>query len=56
MYEVVKVCVRSTPNLSDFFESYVGVKQGEPLSPFLYIIFIDDMANEIGSDDVTAFT
>ena len=42
--------------LSDFFESYVGVKQGEPLSSLLFIIFINDMANEIVSGDVTAFT
>ena len=56
MYESVKVCVRSMHKLSDLFESYVRVKQGEPLSPLLLIIFINDMANEIASGDLTACT
>ena len=45
-----------TSMLSDFFESYVGLKQGKPLSPLLFIIFINDMANEIASGDVPAST
>ena len=51
MYESVKVCVRSMHKLSDFLESYVGVKQGESLSTLLFIIFINDMASEIASGD-----
>ena len=54
MFGSVKVCVRSMHKLSNFFESYVGVKQGEPQSPLLFIIFINDIANEIAPGDVIA--
>ena len=39
MYDTVKVCVKSMDSMSEFFKSYAGVKQGEPFSPLLYIIF-----------------
>ena len=47
MYDTVKVCVKSMNSMSEFFKSYVRVKQGEPLSPLLFIIFINDMANDL---------
>ena len=47
MYDTVKVCVKSMISMSEFFKSYVRVKQGEPLSPLLFIIFINDMANDL---------
>ena len=33
--------VRNLGKVSDCFDSYVGVKQGEPLSPLLFILFLD---------------
>ena len=36
MYESVKVCVRSMHKLSNFFENYVGVKQGATSTAFIY--------------------
>ncbi|MES9883266.1 MAG: reverse transcriptase family protein [Sedimenticola sp.] len=47
MYQSVKACIRSNGRMSDFFDSSVGVKQGEPLSPILFLIFIDDMAEHL---------
>ena len=37
IYNSVKICVRSFGKFSDFFHSFVGVKQGEPLPAFYFI-------------------
>ena len=39
IYESVKSCVRVNGRLSDYFDSYMGVKQGESLSLLLFIFF-----------------
>lgn len=47
MYTDVKICVRVGGKLSESFRSDVGVKQGDPLSPLLFGLFIDRMEGVI---------
>jgi len=55
IYENVKLCLRVGGSLSDFFNSYSGVKQGEPLSPLLFLFFINDMHDAIYDGNVDMF-
>ena len=50
IYSSVKACVKLLGKTSDCFDSLVGVKQGEPLSPLLLILFLNDLSNELGID------
>jgi hypothetical protein len=43
IYEQVKCCVRVNGNYTENYESIKGVKQGEPLSPLLFLFFVNDM-------------
>jgi hypothetical protein len=36
MYQNIKTCIRKGEECSVFFNSEVGVKQGENISPFLF--------------------
>lgn len=55
IYNSVKTCVRVNGNRSDYFDSYTGVKQGEPLSPLLFIFFINDMYDSLYDNSVESF-
>ena len=50
IYESVKSCVRVNGKLRDHFDTYMGVKQGDPLSPLLFIFFINDMSAKLEND------
>ena len=47
MYEVVKAKVRAGGKFTEAFECPRGVKQGEVLSPALFSLLINELANEI---------
>ena len=47
IYATVQVCVMSKLGLRDFFECFQGLKQGCILSPILFSMLINELANEI---------
>ena len=56
MHLVVKSCVRHRSAYSLFFHSYIGLKQGDPSSPILFMLFINDIVQNIKSDSNDIFT
>ena len=50
MYHSVKSVIKYHNNFSRSFDVLNGVKQGDPLSPLLFIFFINDMMNNIKPD------
>ena len=63
IYKSVKACIKYNNKLSDFMKSDSGLKQGEPLSPILFMFFINDIItciephaeDTISVDDVVLF-
>ena len=43
MYKNIKSCVQLDDDISDFFPSYAGVRQGENLSPLLFCMYLNDL-------------
>ena len=43
MYKSIKSCVMANGMQSEFFESHVGLRQGENLSTLLFALFLNDM-------------
>ena len=56
MYSAVKAGVRYQSKLSGFFESDIGVKQGDPCSTILFLFFINDISNNLNTNIDNLFT
>ena len=54
MYKNVKACVRYKNRCSNFLEINSGVKQGDPLSPVLFVLFINDIIESISNGNADA--
>ena len=50
MYTVVKSCIRYHSCRSRFLNSHVGLKQWDPSSPLLFMMFINDIVQNINDD------
>ena len=47
MYGSVKSMLKYDNSLSDDFECYLGVRQGECLSPFLFSMYLNSMKKHL---------
>ena len=50
MYTDIKSCIKYGSILSGFFNSHMGLKQGDPSSPLMFMMFINDIVDNIHSD------
>ena len=50
MYRVVKAAVKYNGNISNNINSQLGVKQGDPSSSLLFMMFVNDILANINSD------
>ena len=50
LYSKVKSCIRVNNNLTDWFETTIGVRQGCPLSPDLFNLFLENILAEAFED------
>ena len=55
IYFSVKSCVKISAytDFSEMFDVTIGLKQGEPLSPILFILFINDVSNAFDFSKLT---
>ena len=56
MYNAVKSRVRYKASYSSFFASDIGLKQGDPSSPLLFMLFVNDIVENINADLENIFT
>ena len=49
----MSACIKVFPTVSDFFEISLGLKQGEPLSPILFILYVNDVCTNIDYNSLT---
>ena len=55
LYENPRSCVQINGQLSDWFHVSSGVRQGDSLSPCLFSIFINDLAEQIRGADAGVY-
>ena len=51
MYQSVNACIRYKSKCSSFFDIDTGEKQGGPLSPVLFLFFINDILDNTTDDN-----
>ena len=56
IYKSVKSCVKVNGHMTYYFESYMGVKQGEPLSPMMFIFFLNDITSAVNNNHIDLTT
>ena len=56
IYDSVKSCVKVNGSYTQYFDSHTGVKQGEPLSPLLFIFFINDLSEHLKDETADIVT
>ena len=56
MYSIVKSVIKFNHNLSDPFSIHQGVKQGDSSSSLLFMMFVNDMLENINTDLDGLFT
>ncbi len=52
----VKSCIRLNSTRTDSFQSHIGVKQGDPSSALMFMMFINDVTQNIDSNIEGIFT
>jgi hypothetical protein len=55
MYQNIKTCIRKGEEWSVFFNSEVGVKQRENMSPFLFSLFLNDLETFFLENNISFF-
>ena len=50
MYTTVKSCVKYNSTYLDFFDSSVGLKQGDPSSALSFMFFVNDIVQNINTN------
>jgi hypothetical protein len=50
MYKTVKSCVSYKNSYSEYFSSNIGLKQGDPSSSLLFMLFVNDITQYVNSD------
>ena len=52
IYKSVQSCVRANDSLTNFFDCPIGLKQGCLLSPVLFSIFINELADKMSKSGI----
>ena len=50
MYQGATTCVKSRRGTSEHFEVGIGLHQGSALTPFLFIMLVDTISQDVGTE------
>ena len=51
MYDDIRCCIRLDGKYSDFYKCFKGLVQGDALSPLIFLLFVNDLENDLMSDN-----